>query len=62
LGLDVGRMGYLAGFIPVGAVFGLILLGVNYRSWLGGVLLLVAEVIGIWFLLHMLRRRLREFK
>lgn len=57
LSFDIGMTGYVARFIPVGAVFGLVLLGISYRTWLGGVLLFVAEALGIWLLLTMLRRQ-----
>lgn len=57
LSFDVGMTGYVARFVPVGAVFALALLGESYRSWLGGVLLLVAEIAGVWLLLTMLRRQ-----
>ncbi len=57
LSFDVGMMGYVARFVPVGAVFGLVLLGISYRTWLGGALLFAAEALGIWLLLSMLRRQ-----
>ncbi len=57
LSFDVGMTGYVARFVPVGALFGLILLGTSYRAWLGGALLFAAEALGIWLLLSMLRRQ-----
>jgi uncharacterized protein len=57
LSFDIGLTGYVARFVPVGAVFGLVLLGESYRSWLGGVILFVAEALGIWLLLTMLKRQ-----
>ena len=57
LSFDVGMTGYVARFVPVGAVFAVILLGTSYRSWLGGAITLVAEIAGIWLLLTMLKRQ-----
>ena len=54
---DIGMTGYVARFIPVGALLGLVLLNITYRTWLGGALLFVAEALGIWVLLTMLRRQ-----
>jgi membrane protease YdiL (CAAX protease family) len=57
LSFDVGMTGYVARFVPVGAVFAVVLLGESYRSWLGGAILVVAEIAGIWLLLTMLKRQ-----
>lgn len=57
LSVDIGMTGYVARFIPVGAVFALILLGTSYQTWLGGVITFVAEIAGIWLLLTMLKRQ-----
>ena len=57
LSFDIGMAGYVARFIPLGALFALVLLGFGYRTWLGGALLFVAEALGIWVLLTMLRRQ-----
>jgi hypothetical protein len=57
LSFDVGMTGYVVRIVPVGVLFALILLGESYRSWLGGVILLVAVIVGIWLLLTMLKRQ-----
>ncbi len=57
LSFDMGMTGYVARFIPVGAVFVLVLLGGSYKSWLGGAILFIAEAIGVWLLLTMLKRQ-----
>ncbi len=57
LSFDIGMTGYVARFVPIGAVFVLALLGESYRSWLGGVLLFIAEALGIWLMLTMLKRQ-----
>jgi membrane protease YdiL (CAAX protease family) len=57
LSFDVGLTGYVARFIPVGAVFALVLLKLNYYEWLGGAIVFVAEIAGIWLLLTMLKRQ-----
>ncbi|MFN8597172.1 MAG: CPBP family intramembrane glutamic endopeptidase [Anaerolineae bacterium] len=57
LSLDIGMTGYVARFVPVGAVFVLALSGITYRTWLGGVALFLAEALGIWLLLTMLTRQ-----
>ena len=57
LSFDIGMMGYVARFVPMGVLFAVILLGETYRSWLGGAILFVAEAIGIWLLLTMLKRQ-----
>ncbi len=57
LSFDNGMTGYVARFIPVGAVFAVVLLGIGYTTWLGGVLLFVAEIAGIWLLLTTLKRQ-----
>ncbi len=54
---DSGMTGYVARFIPVGAVFALVLLKLNYTDWFGGAILFVAEIAGIWLLLTMLKRQ-----
>lgn len=57
LSFDIGMTGYVARFVPVGVLFAVVLLGESYRSWLGGAIVFVAEVAGIWLLLTMLRRQ-----
>ncbi len=57
LSFDIGMTGYVARFIPVGAVFLLILLGESYRSWAGSAIIFVAEVAGIGLLLTILNRQ-----
>jgi membrane protease YdiL (CAAX protease family) len=57
LSFDVGMTGYVARFIPVGAVFAVILLGMSYLTWLGGAIIFAAEIAGIWLLLTMLKRQ-----
>jgi membrane protease YdiL (CAAX protease family) len=57
LSFDIGMTGYVARFVPVGAVFAVVLLGESYRSWLGGTITFVAEIAGIWLLLTMLKRQ-----
>jgi membrane protease YdiL (CAAX protease family) len=57
LSFDIGMMGYVVRFVPMGVLFAVILLGETYRSWLGGAILFVAEAIGIWLLLTMLKRQ-----
>jgi uncharacterized protein len=57
LSFDIGMTGYVARFVPVGVLFAVILLGESYRSWLGGAIVFVAEIAGIWLLLTMLKRQ-----
>jgi membrane protease YdiL (CAAX protease family) len=57
LSFDTGMMGYVARLVPVGVLFAVILLGETYRSWLGGAIIFVAEIAGIWLLLTMLKRQ-----
>jgi len=57
LSFDVGMTGYVARFIPLGVLFAVILLGESYKSWLGGPIIFVAEIAGIWLLLTMLKRQ-----
>ena len=57
LSFDIGMTGYIARCVPVGAVFVLVLLGITYRTWLGGVLLFLAEALGVWLLVTMLARQ-----
>jgi membrane protease YdiL (CAAX protease family) len=57
LSLDIGLTGYVARFVPVGVVFAVVLLGQSYRSWLGGAIVFVAEIAGIWLLLTLLARQ-----
>lgn len=57
LSFDIGLTGYVARFVPVGAVFAVILLGESYRSWTGGAIIFAAEIAGIWLLLTMLKRQ-----
>jgi membrane protease YdiL (CAAX protease family) len=57
LSFDIGLTGYVARFIPVGAVFALALLKVSYYEWLGSAIVLGAEIAGIWLLLTMLKRQ-----
>ncbi len=57
LSFDVGLTGYVARFVPVGAVFAVVLLGDTYRSWTGSAIVFAAEIAGIWLLLTMLMRQ-----
>jgi len=57
LSFDIGMTGYVARLVPMGVLLAVILLGETYRSWLGGAILFVAEAIGIWVLLNMLKRQ-----
>lgn len=57
LSFDAGLTGYVARFIPVGAVFAVILLGTSYLTWLGGAIIFVAEIAGIGLLLSLLKRQ-----
>src|SRR5512143_3347745 len=58
LSFDIGMTGYVARFIPVGVLLAVVLLGESYRwSWLGGAIIGVAEIGGIWLLLTMLKRQ-----
>jgi membrane protease YdiL (CAAX protease family) len=57
LSFDIGMTGYVARFVSVGVLFAVILLGETYRSWLGGAIVFVAEIAGIWLLLTMLKRQ-----
>lgn len=57
LSFDIGMTGYVARFIPVAAIFVLVLFKLNYYDWLGGVIIFVAEIAGIWLLLTMLKRQ-----
>ena len=57
LSFDAGMTGYVARFIPVGAVFALVLSGGSYRSWIGSAIICMAEIAGIGLLLMMLNRQ-----
>ncbi len=57
LSFDRGMAGYVARFIPVGVIFALVLLKVNYYDWPGGAIVFAAEIAGIWLLLTMLKRQ-----
>jgi hypothetical protein len=57
LSFDVGMVGYVARLVPLGVLFAVILLGESYRSWLGGAIVFVAEIAGIWLLVTMLTRQ-----
>ncbi len=57
LSFDMGMTGYVARLVPMGVLLAVILLGETYRSWLGGAIVFVAEIAGIWLLLTMLKRQ-----